>query len=321
MSKQAKIWLIIGASLVLIGCIIFGCVMTLLKWDFTKLQTAKYETNHYEITENYKNISIITDTADIVLLPFEGSKSFVECFEQENIKHCVTVTDDTLTIQNADTRKWYEHIGIAFNTPKITVYIPQDQYGVLLVNGSTGDIDISKNLKFKSIDIAVSTGSIENYACALEYIKLKTSTGSIHTKDIRANSLDFCVSTGKISAQSVSCEGDIKIKVSTGDTKLIDVSCKDIVSSGSTGDISLKNVLATGKISIERTTADVKLDSSDAAQLFIKTDTGDVTGSLLSEKVFITQTDTGRVFVPKTLTGGKCEIITDTGNIKIDIQP
>lgn len=46
---------------------------------------------------------------------------------------------------------------------------------------------------------------------------------------------------------------------------------------------------------------------------------GNVKGTLLTNKVFITHTDTGRVNVPKTVTGGKCEINTDTGNIKIDI--
>lgn len=42
-------------------------------------------------------------------------------------------------------------------------------------------------------------------------------------------------------------------------------------------------------------------------------------GSLLSDKVFLMQTDTGEVDVPKTVTGGKCEIITDTGDIRIDV--
>ena len=53
--------------------------------------------------------------------------------------------------------------------------------------------------------------------------------------------------------------------------------------------------------------------------MFVETDTGDVTGSLLSDKVFITKSDTGSIDVPKTVTGGKCEITTDTGDIKIEI--
>ena len=43
-------------------------------------------------------------------------------------------------------------------------------------------------------------------------------------------------------------------------------------------------------------------------------------GSLLSDKVFITETDTGNVNIPKTTDGGKCEIKTDTGDIKIKIN-
>ena len=50
------------------------------------------------------------------------------------------------------------------------------------------------------------------------------------------------------------------------------------------------------------------------------TDTGDVRGSLLSEKVFIVNTDTGRKEVPDTITGGRCEITTDTGDVKITID-
>ena len=72
--------------------------------------------------------------------------------------------------------------------------------------------------------------------------------------------------------------------------------------------------------SIKNITGDIIFENSDAAQIFVKTDTGNVMGSLVSEKVFITETKTGDVKVPQTTTGGKCEITTNTGNIAIDIQ-
>ena len=96
--------------------------------------------------------------------------------------------------------------------------------------------------------------------------------------------------------------------------------CKNVVSNGNTGAISLKNVIAAEKFSIERSTGDVKFDGCDAAEIFVKTDTGDVTGSLLSNKIFVVEADTGSVDVPKTATGGKCEITTDTGDINISIK-
>ncbi len=319
MSKTTKKWIVTAASFVLVGGIIFGGVMSMLKWDFTKLSTVRYENNEYEILEDYQHISIITNTADIVFIPSEDPTTSVSCYEQKGNLHSVSVKDGTLEIEIVDTRKWYEYIGIHFGTPKITVHIPQGEYGKLSVKASTGDVEIPEVFKFRSIDILESTGNVKNYASALEDVKIKTTTGSISVEDASAGSLDLTASTGKVTVSGVICEGDIAVGVSTGKTYLSNIRCKNFTSSGSTGDISLKNVVAEETFFIKRSTGNVKFDGSDAAEIFVETETGDVRGSLLSDKIFIAQTDTGSVDVPKTATGGKCEITTITGDINISI--
>ena len=79
-------------------------------------------------------------------------------------------------------------------------------------------------------------------------------------------------------------------------------------------------MIATERFSIERSTGDVQLNGCDADEIYVKTDTGDVSGNLLTEKVFFAETDTGDIDVPRTNAGGRCEIITDTGDIRIQIQ-
>ena len=320
MSKKTKIWLISAASLVVIGCLIIGGTMAMLKWDFEKLSTVKFETNNYDINEDYKNISVITNTADIVFISTENAESSVVCYEEKNMKHTVAIKDDTLVIEVIDTRKWYEYIGITIGTPKISIYLPQKEYNLLSVKNSTGDIEIPKNITFQNIDINSSTGDVECFASVFEDLKIKLSTGDISIENISAGSLDLSLSTGKVDLSTIDCKGDIKVKVSTGKTKFGDITCKNVISNGSTGDIILKNVIATEKFSIKRSTGDVRFEGCDAAELLIKTDTGYVKGSLLSDKVFIAQTDTGRVDVPKTVAGGRCEITTDTGDISITIN-
>ncbi len=317
MNKKTKIWLIVATSLIFVGIILFGGVMMKIEWDFSKLSTVKYETNRYEIGENYKNIKIVTGEADIVLVPAEDLRSEVVCYEQINVKHSVIVKDDTLVIEAVDTRKWYHHIGIHFDTPSITVSIPQGEYGELYIKSNTGDVEIPKDFKFKSIDITESTGDVTNEASALEFIKIKTTTGDIEVKNVSASALDLAVSTGKMTAFGVTCEGNVEIRVSTGRAKITDVRCKNVISSGNTGDISLKNVIAAEKITIERSTGDVRFDECDAAELFVKTSTGSVKGTLLSDKIFMANTDTGRVDIPGTNEGGICEIKTSTGDIII----
>lgn len=320
MRTRTKVWLIIAAFLVVVGLTIFSSVMSAYNWDFTKLSTGKYETNAYEINEEICGISINTDSADIIFAASDDDSCRVVCYEQENIKHSVDIQEGNLIINIVDDRKWYEYIGINFGVPKITVYVPQGKYGKLSVKSSTSDVEIPKDFQFESIDISGSTGNVKNFASALEAIKIKTGTGNIRVENASANSLELSVSTGEIAVSGVTCKGDIKIDVSTGKANLIDATCKSVISNGNTGDISLKNVIATEKFSIERSTGDVRFDGSDAAEIFVETDTGDIIGTLLSKKVFITQTDTGRIEVPKTTNGGRCEINTDTGDIKININ-
>jgi len=303
MKTRTKVWLIIAASLVLTGCILFAGVMTALKWDFMELATVKYETNIYEISEAFDGISMNTDTADIIFALSDDGKCKVECREEENAKHSVTVKDGTLVVELIDDRSVYDYIGLNFGSPKITIYLPRAEYTSLLIQDDVGDIEIPKEFTFKHVDISLSTGDVDFYASASS-----------------AGSLELSAGTGEVTALGVSCEGDVTVSVSIGKACLTDIACKSVISSGNTGDISLDNVIAAEKLSIERSTGDVKFKGSDAAELFVKTDTGDVTGSLLTDKIFITQTNTGDVDVPDTAAGGRCEIRTNTGDIEIKIN-
>lgn len=308
--KKIKILFIILSCIILMGCIVLSCVMTI----------NQLETNKYEIKDNFKNIKIITDTADVVFLTSEKIQNLVVCDEQENMKHSVKVINNTLLIEIIDTRKWYEYIGINFNKSKITIYLPKAEYSELLIKSSTGNVSIPNNFKFTNMDILNDTGNIMNSASVYGNMKIKTSTGDIYTKNINANMIELSTSTGNIDLRNVDCYSDIKINVSTGDTNIVDSNCNNLLSRGSTGNIFLKNVIATEKFSIERSTGDIKFKDCDASDIFVKTDTGDVIGSLLTDKVIFAQTDTGSIDVPKVMADEKCEITTDTGDIKITIS-
>lgn len=319
MSKSTKIWLITAASLIVLGLMIFTGGLMMANWNFSKFGTAKYEMNTHTITDTFKNISMDTDTADIKFVLSDDGVCKVVCFEEKNDKHEVSVSNDTLTINRVCTKRWYQHISINVKTPKVTIYLPETEYGALNIKESTGDIDISKDFTFESIDISLSTGDVKNYASASGLVKIKASTGDIEIENVSANAFDLSVSTGNINVKIAECKGDMSVKVSTGKAKLCDVSCGSITSKGSTGDMTLENVVATGDFNITRSTGDVTFKKCDAAELFVKTDTGDVKGSLLSDKIFFAETDTGSVNVPKSMSGGCCEIKTDTGDIKFEI--
>ena len=320
MSKKLKIWLIVAASLIVVGGIIFVGVMTMLDWDFSKLSTKKLITNNHTVTEDFTSISVSANTAEVVFVPSGGDTCTVVCNEYENELHSVTVADGTLKIELQDLRKWYQYIGINFGTPKITVQIPEGEYGALTVKSNTGSVTVLRGFTFESIDITESTGSIECRASSKGTVKLEASTGSINVDGISAGDIKLITSTGRITVTNVTVECDVRLTVSTGKAALANVTCQNFASDGSTGDLSLENVVLSGSLLDKRSTGDVELEGFDAAELVITTDTGDVEGTLLSEKVFIVKTDTGDIDVPKTTMGGRCEITTDTGDVEIKVK-
>jgi len=306
--------------LIFIGCFLFAGVMTALKWDFKGLSTSKYIQKEYAIQDRFTNISILADTACISLVPAKDGNAKVICYEKENMVHTVAVKDGTLCITLEDSRKWYEHIGIHFDTPRITLYLPDETYGTFSLKSHTGDVDIPADFSFECLSVEVSTADVKCLASTKSDFQIRTSTGSILAEKVSASAMELSVSTGKITVTDVSCQGALYVKVSTGRANLENITCKSFVSEGNTGDLTLTHVTVQEKLSVTRSTGDVKFISCDAGQIFVQTDTGDVTGSLLTDKVFFAQTDTGRVDVPKTAAGGRCEITTDTGDIKITIN-
>ena len=190
---------------------------------YSLVRPCEFETHEYEIKENYKDIKIVTDIADIQFILSEKPNTFIVCEEEKNANHSVMVKENTLRIEVNDNKKWYEDIGINLRAPKITVYLGKSEYG---------------------------------------NISLKTDIGNI----------------------------------------------------------LLDNIIVTGKIAIETDTGNVKFEECDASEVFIETDTGNVTGSFVTDKVVFAESDTGNIDIPKVIADEKCEIITETGNIKITID-
>ncbi len=318
--SKSKIWLAVATLFVVIGLILFAFVMEKLGWDFTRLSTVKYVSNTLEVTEEFDKISIDVNTADIEFIPTSDGYCTIVCFEDERVKHSATVKNGTLVIDTNDTRKWYEYIGISLSFPKMTVYLPQNEYASLIVETDTGDVNIPKDFAFDKIEIDGDTSDVSSFAPVTNVLDVELSTGDIIIDGITAGQVKLTTATGEIAVSSVTTKNNIDIETDTGTVKLSNASCSNFVAESDTGTITLKNVMVTGTISIESDTGDVRLEGSDAAEISVKTDTGDVAGTLLSEKVFITETSTGRINVPETTLGGKCEIITETGDINISIK-
>ena len=314
-----KRWLIAAAALVLVGFAVCAASIAALGFDFTALGTQNYKTNTYPVDGKVEQISIHAQTDKITLLPAEDGKCKVVCSETKKITHEVKAEKGELSVQTVDKRTWIDQIGINVGSPSITVYLPAGAYGQIVVETDTGDVEIPADFSFVNLRIQGDTSDVTCRADVSGAMEIGLSTGDISLAGLSAGGMDLSVSTGHVDVESVTCKGDVNIHVSTGKTELDGLTCANLSTDGSTGKITLKDVVASGSFNIERSTGDVRFENSDAAEIFVNTSTGEVTGTLRSEKIFFTESDTGKENVPKSVTGGRCEITTDTGDIEIEI--
>jgi len=322
MSKKTAVWLIVAAFLIVIGGIVFTGVMTMLHWDFKALSTTRYETNEYTFTDSFQNVSVNTSVANVVFVPSDTDIASVVCREQRHLNHTVTVTDGTLCVALNDTRKWYEYLSFFnFETSKITVALPAGAYRDLSVHTSTGNVSVPADFTFEQLDITGSTGNVHCNASCTGAMSVSLSTGHITCNNVTAGEALLDVTTGNITVNGFSCQGSMRANVRTGKANLNDVTCGSLLSDGTTGNLMMKNVLAFDILSVKRSTGNVLFERCDADEIVINTSTGTVKGTLVTDKIIFAESHTGHVEVPRSATGGKCEITTSTGDIRIEITP
>ena len=297
-------------------------------------------TNTTDVSQDFSGIVINTSDSDVYFQPSTDGKVSVVCRESKKIYHSVTVEENTLIIDEIDTRSDIEKLrpGISLFARTIIDYLPVGEYADLAVEIDTGDIDIPAGYTFNNVDIENDTGNIY-FKSNAEVLELNTDTGTIKISELTATNIKLDTDTGDISVEDVSSKvinadtdtGDINILYSdidgalntsadTGKIQLTDVSCTRSEISNNTGKIVLHSLLSKEEIKVTADTGDIKLLYSDAPSIILETTTGDVHATILSDKQFDITTDVGDINIPEDAGEQTCKITTDTGDITVIVE-
>lgn len=311
MKKAVLIPLIVGASLLVTGSVIFGVA-------FANQKAIETETITYHLDKQFKNIEAKLNVSDV---EFKISSESKIVFEQIK-KHYVTadIQNKTLLLNETDSRPWYEKM-FGFYKIKTTIYLPETTFDNFALDSATGDIKIPEGYEFNNLKINLSTGDVDVKSNIKEEVNIKTSTGSISLEKANPTSLKLEASTGHISVKDVSTNGDAYIKTSTGGHTINKLKANNLDESASTGNINISNSLIEKHAKLHTSTGDIKFMESDAETLDVEASTGNVDMSILSGKTFEVTTSTGKQSVPPSTSGaGLCKIKTSTGNITVIVK-
>ena len=335
--NRTVIALLIAIALIVIGAVLAGCslyTMGGIQGPSTLITTQE------TITGDFSSIDLNICWADITFYPSEDGSCYYKAVTHDNVFCASKVENGTLKIGQDDNRKWYQHIGINWAKTYLDLYLPKDTYEQLTIRADTSDVTISDAFTFHNADIQASTGDLDIACQVKELLELACSTGRIKLQNTSPKEIKATVTTGDVTMENISCETlavqsstghcqltnvqattALSVASSTGCKQLKGVSCGSLFLKATTGATKLTNVIATGNATLSSGTGDWEFDRFDAANITITATTGDVEGSLLTEKIFFTDTSTGDVDVPRTNNGGNCTITTTTGDIEIHIVP
>ena len=294
--------------------------------------------DQFTINESFTNISIDAISSDIVISPSNDGKCTVDYYGSTAMNFQAHVSDGTLKIEETKAKSIFSFLSFV-KSNKITVYLPEGEYGSLMINGTTGDVTVAESFTFESADLSLSTGDTAFFATVSGDTKIDATTGDISLKcasvgalgidlttgDVsitgsEVSSLNISITSGDVNIVGLSCEGDVNITLTTGEIEMSSVECENIDVTGKTGKIVLDSVVASNNFNVKNGTGNVLFNLCDGANIKISTTTGDIDGNLLSSKIFTTQTTTGDIEVPKTTSGGVCDLSTTTGDIYITID-
>ncbi len=330
--------LVISIVLLVVGAVILAAAFAFVKFDFKKISSEELMTNTYYAENSFSNIEIDSDDCKVTLIPSEDEVCKIVCTETEKVKFKITDENGTLKIVYQDSRSWVDRIGIFIAEKTVDVYLPQNEYENLKIGNSSGGVVISDGLTFSEIQTNTSSGSVKCYAdadvlsvkvssgsikldgvSALE-INLESSSGSIKLDNISSENINLEATSGSVKLDSVNAEKSITVESTSGSVELNSVSCENLNASASSGSVKLFDVIASDSMKVKSSSGSVNLNDSDASDIEIKTTSGSVKGTLLSEKIFVTETSSGSVNVPASFEGGKCYIKTSSGSINIKIS-
>lgn len=334
MKTSKKVSIIIASASIVAGIGILFAAALKAEFNIEKFNTVDLTYTTYTVDDQFEKISADIADCDFRIEASIDESCSIACKENEHTKDEIFVENGTLMIKRRDNSRWYDHLGFFWNSNEITLYLPKTKYKELQIKSSSGDIIVPQEFSFDSAQVQCSSGCVDFNACVSEKAMVGTSSGDVYIRNASPKLFDISSTSGDIEIISLNSKSDMTVNSTSGDINITDVECKSLNSNSTSGEVEITGLKSENlsirttsgdvdiihadiadKLHINCTSGDADISESDAGTLYIKSTSGDVSGSFLSEKVFITDTKSGDVDVPHSASGGKCEIYTTSGDI------
>ena len=340
MSKRRtfiKIFVILGAILLVAGVAVFVGGMTAGGWDFSILNTVRYTQKSYDaegavtsVHIEYSNAAIsveYSETAETVHIDYP-----VRLNERGEETAQIEITEEGGTLAVVEHVDWEKNLfqWSLGNSPAVRVVLPAGQNIALDLYTQNGSVSLnadgealpSLSLRSNNGSISVSgtltvaedaafqtdNGSVNvSGVSAAGDLTLRTSNGSMRAENISADSLEARSSNGSLRLTDIAAADSLTAKTNNGAIELLgDITAKMLTVSTSAGDIAMHD----GMIDAQEIAMTTELGSIEAE--------GSAFAGAQSDYTVLVSTGLGESNVSDSVGGNrKLTLSTGTGDIRV----
>lgn len=249
---------ILAAVLIAVGILVSLVVFFAVNGDFTRLSSAILVEKTFPVEGTFRNIHLYTQSGNVELAVSETDECYVVCNMYGYMEPTVTVEADSLVFTLLDNMEWNDHIGIYFDTAKITVYLPQTKFENLSIGTYNGDVEVPASLLFDKVQISSIRGNVDFRAAVQKDFSAETVFGDIDLTNVNAKWISC--KTEQSAIRLTDCDADsLKLETTNGNITGNLLSAKLFTTETSTGKVHVPNTESGGSCEIITVGGDVEI--------------------------------------------------------------
>lgn len=266
MKTGSKIFTIVccalGGALLLAACALFVTGMALEDWDFTALNTARYQTRTQTFT-GIEDIDISYPFADIAVQTDEDAGEITLSYpvrvdrDGNDLGYTqLTAEGGLLRLTAKEKPSW--SFGIQVSAPQVVLTLPAQAFGDIAIGSDAGKI------------------AVEGVVCG--NLLLSADLGDIEAKDVSCTQLTAAASAGAVAVYGGECES-AQLTADLGEVRAEDVQCGALTCTSQLGSAHIER-LQCEKLTVQVEMGDIQLQTVDAQELELAAEMGSIEGTL-----------------------------------------
>lgn len=343
MSKRRtfiKIFVILGAILLVAGVAVFVGGMTAGGWDFSILNTVRYTQKSYDAEGAVTSVHIEYSDASIYVEYSETAERVhidypVRLNERDEESAQIEITEEGGTLAVIEHVDWEKNLfqWSLGNSPAVRIVLPAGQNIALDLYTQNGSVSLNADGEaLPSLDLHSNNGSISvsGTLTVAEDAAFQTDNGSVNVSGVSAaRDLTLRISNGSMRAENISA-ANMQAKTSSGSMTLKDISATDaLTAEAGAGEIELLGDITAKMLTVSTSAGDIAMHDGmiDAQEIAMTTELGSIEaeGSAFagaqSDYTVLISTGMGSSNVSASSGGSrKLTLSTGTGDIRIFFQ-